>query len=113
MSTEQTCLDFRNVSMEFPGVKALSDVTFSIRSGEVHALMGANGAGKSTLIKILARVYHQTHGEILLYGESLSKATGTPRAAPKAVHAASASTRSRERAETGLQTVSSSTHAPS
>lgn len=75
MSTEQTCLDFRNVSMEFPGVKALSDVTFSIRSGEVHALMGANGAGKSTLIKILARVYHQTHGEILLYGESLSKAT--------------------------------------
>ena len=61
--------------MEFPGVKALSDVSFSIGQGEIHALMGANGAGKSTLIKILARVYQQTSGDILLHGQSLSKST--------------------------------------
>ena len=60
--------------MEFPGVRALDDVSFTVRSGEVHALMGANGAGKSTLIKILARVHQQTHGDVLLHGESLSKA---------------------------------------
>ena len=60
--------------MEFPGVRALDDVSFTVRSGEVHALMGANGAGKSTLIKILARVHQQTRGDVLLHGVSLSKA---------------------------------------
>lgn len=75
MSLENVCLEFKDVCMEFPGVKALSGVSFHIRSGEVHALMGANGAGKSTLIKILARVYHQTSGDVLLHGQSLSKAT--------------------------------------
>ncbi|MDO4568460.1 MAG: sugar ABC transporter ATP-binding protein [Clostridia bacterium] len=75
MEAEKNCLRFENISMEFPGVKALSDVSFGILPGEVHALMGANGAGKSTLIKILARVYRQTSGDVLLNGESLSKAT--------------------------------------
>ncbi len=75
MDSDKTCLEFRNVSMEFPGVRALNDVSFSVTSGEVHALMGANGAGKSTLIKILARVNQQTSGDVLLRGESLSKAS--------------------------------------
>lgn len=75
MDTENTCLEFSNICMDFPGVKALDGVSFSIREGEVHALMGANGAGKSTLIKILARVYQQTSGDILLHGRSLSHAT--------------------------------------
>ena len=70
-----TCLEFKNICMEFPGVKALSDVSFTINAGETRALMGANGAGKSTLIKILARVYNQTSGDVLLNGESLNKAT--------------------------------------
>lgn len=48
MSSEKACLEFQNIGMEFPGVKALSDVSFSIGQGEIHALMGANGAGKST-----------------------------------------------------------------
>ncbi len=61
--------------MEFPGVRALNDVSFSVKIGEVHALMGANGAGKSTLIKILARMHQQTNGDVLLRGESLSKAS--------------------------------------
>lgn len=71
----ETCLEFQNISMEFPGVKALDNVSFSIQTGQIHALMGANGAGKSTLIKILARVYRQTSGDVLLNGESVSKAT--------------------------------------
>ncbi len=75
MQNERICLRFENISMVFPGVRALSDVSFGVRAGEVHALMGANGAGKSTLIKILARVYEQTAGDVLLDGVSLSKAT--------------------------------------
>lgn len=72
---DNTCLEFKNICMEFPGVKALSDVSFCIDKGQTHALMGANGAGKSTLIKILARVYQQTSGDVILNGESLNKAT--------------------------------------
>lgn len=72
---EQKILEFKDISMEFPGVKALSGVSFSINAGEIHALMGANGAGKSTLIKILARIYSQTSGDILMNGQSLSKET--------------------------------------
>ena len=47
------------ISKSFPGVKALSDVSISFRSGQVHALVGENGAGKSTLVKIIAGVYHK------------------------------------------------------
>lgn len=75
MADNAAFLEFRNINMEFPGVKALSDVSFGIKKNEIHALMGANGAGKSTLIKILARIYAQTGGDILLNGESISKAT--------------------------------------
>ena len=76
MEQETTsCLSFQNISMEFPGVKALDDVSFDIRHGEIHALMGANGAGKSTLIKILARVYQQTSGDVILDGENINRAT--------------------------------------
>lgn len=75
MATENVCLEFKDVSMEFSGVKALKNVSFSISSREARALIGANGAGKSTLIKILARIYRQTGGDVLLNGESLSEAT--------------------------------------
>lgn len=75
MAENAAFLEFRNINMEFPGVKALSDVSFGIEKEEIHALMGANGAGKSTLIKILARIYNQTSGDIFINGESISKAT--------------------------------------
>ena len=61
-------LEMRGISKSFPGVKALDDVAFTCRAGEVHALVGENGAGKSTLMKILAGVYQPDAGEILLRG---------------------------------------------
>lgn len=64
-------LQMKHVSKLFPGVKALDDVSFTIRRGRVHALMGENGAGKSTLIKILAGIYNHYDGEILLDGQPL------------------------------------------
>src|SRR5205823_3646674 len=57
-------LAFDHVSMEFPGVKALDDVSFGVESGSIHALMGENGAGKSTLLKILSGAYRPTDGTV-------------------------------------------------
>ena len=63
-------IQFRRITKTFPGVVALDDVSFSIRKGEVHAIVGENGAGKSTLMHILSGVYHQDGGEILFKGKS-------------------------------------------
>ncbi len=62
-------LEMRHINKAFPGVKALDDVTFLVRPGTVHALMGENGAGKSTLMKILFGLYSADAGEILLNGQ--------------------------------------------
>lgn len=62
---EKPILYMEGVTKSFPGVKALSDVNFTLRKGEVHALMGENGAGKSTLIKVLTGVHHLDGGTIL------------------------------------------------
>ncbi len=59
-------LAMRNISIEFPGVKALSGVDFELESGRIHALIGANGAGKSTLMKILSGAYAHYTGRIML-----------------------------------------------
>lgn len=65
---EKIKIETRNVSIEFPGVKALSDVNFSIETGDVRAVVGANGAGKSTLMKVLAGANPGYTGEVLLNG---------------------------------------------
>lgn len=62
-------LAFNRVSMEFPGVKALEDVSFPIAAGSIHALMGENGAGKSTLLKILSGAYAPSRGTVMVDGE--------------------------------------------
>lgn len=63
-------LSMKGINKTFPGVKALDDVTFTLRKGEIHALMGENGAGKSTLIKVLTGVYPFDSGTILFQGDS-------------------------------------------
>ena len=60
---------FDHVRKEFPGVIALKDISFSVKKGEVHALLGENGAGKSTLLNILHGVFTATSGQILLDGK--------------------------------------------
>lgn len=59
-------LKMKNIHKSFPGVKALQGVDFSLKEGEIHALMGENGAGKSTLIKVLTGVYTKDEGDIFL-----------------------------------------------
>lgn len=66
-------LKMKNISKTFPGVKALSNVDFTLREGEIHALMGENGAGKSTLIKVLTGVHDFEAGEISMVGMSDGK----------------------------------------
>ena len=67
------------IEKTFPGVHALSQCQFELRSGEVHALVGENGAGKSTLMKVLAGVYHKDAGRILYKGRKSRSPTRAPR----------------------------------
>lgn len=64
-------LEFQNISKSFIGVKALSDISFKVRRGEVHALLGENGAGKSTLMKILSGAYTKDEGKIFFEGQEI------------------------------------------
>ena len=64
-------LQVKNISKEFPGVKALTDVSVDFYPGEVHTLVGENGAGKSTLIKIISGVYIPTKGNIIFEGKEI------------------------------------------
>jgi ribose transport system ATP-binding protein len=61
---KQKMLQFKNIHKSFPGVKALDDVSFAVKCGSVHALVGENGAGKSTLMKVLSGVYQKDAGVI-------------------------------------------------
>ena len=76
-------LKIDNVTKEFPGVVALSNVNFNVKRGEIHGICGENGAGKSTLMKILSGVYpHETYsGKIILDGKAISFEKGAIRQA--------------------------------
>lgn len=71
MKDSSNLLEMRNISKEFPGVKALDNVTLKVKKGSVHALMGENGAGKSTLMKCLFGIYHPNSGEIFISGQKV------------------------------------------
>lgn len=70
-TSQKPVLEMIQIQKAFPGVQALDNVDFDLRSGEIHALLGENGAGKSTLIKILGGVYKTDFGEILIDGNKV------------------------------------------
>lgn len=72
MGDDNILLTMRHIEKRFPGVLALNNVDFTLRKGEIHALMGENGAGKSTLIKILTGVYQMDGGEVTIEGNPVS-----------------------------------------
>ena len=72
-------LEMNSISKEFPGVKVLETVDFSIQKGEVRILIGENGAGKSTLMKILSGVYRLDNGSIFVDGRDVLKENYSPR----------------------------------
>ena len=71
MSSKPPILEMKDITKTFPGVKALSNVSFQVAEGEIHCLVGENGAGKSTLMKVLSGVYpHGSYtGDILYNGK--------------------------------------------
>lgn len=71
----ETIVSMKNISKNFPGVKALGHVQFELRSGEVMALLGENGAGKSTLMKILSGVYTRDEGSLEIFGKEYGDLT--------------------------------------
>lgn len=75
-------LRFQAISKRFPGTQALDNISFDVKRGEIHALVGENGAGKSTLMKILSGVHTEYEGEITLNGEKI--AFSSPRDAQNA-----------------------------
>lgn len=75
MRMNEVIVSMQGISKSFPGVKALDNVRFELRSGEVMALLGENGAGKSTLMKILSGVYTRDAGTIEIFGKSYGDLT--------------------------------------
>jgi ABC-type uncharacterized transport system ATPase subunit len=71
MADEPLVLEMRHITKRFPGIVANDDISFDLRRGEVHALLGENGAGKSTLMNILYGLYHPDEGEIVVKGDSI------------------------------------------
>src|SRR5216683_983922 len=69
MSESALAVDMRGITRQFPGVLANNNVDFSVREGEIHALVGENGAGKSTLMNVLYGLIHPDSGEILINGK--------------------------------------------
>lgn len=65
-------LEMKDITVTFPGVKALDHASFDLRSGEVHVLLGENGAGKSTIMKVLAGINTNYEGTVIYKGEPIT-----------------------------------------
>ena len=66
-------VEFRNISVQFPGVLANDDVSMTIKKGEIFALVGENGAGKTTLMKVLYGMHHPSAGHVEIFGKHVEK----------------------------------------
>jgi len=77
MKMENFIVELEHITKEFPGVKALDDVQFQLKQGEVLAFLGENGAGKSTLMKILSGVYTKDSGTIIIDGQTVENMSPT------------------------------------
>jgi branched-chain amino acid transport system ATP-binding protein len=73
LSAGDTLLAVENVSLSFGGVKAITDVSFDIRKGEIRAIIGPNGAGKTSMLNVVNGFYHPQHGRITYKGETRSR----------------------------------------
>ena len=71
MNKTVSCLEMRGIYKSFPGVKALQEVSFDVKKGEIHALVGENGAGKSTLMKIITGQYQPDKGRMFFEGQEV------------------------------------------
>lgn len=71
----ESLIELRHVGKRFAGIKALDDVSLSVRRGEIHCLAGENGSGKSTIIKVMSGVYRPDDGEVLIDGEAVRHLT--------------------------------------
>ncbi|WP_416738055.1 ABC transporter ATP-binding protein [Mycoplasmopsis meleagridis] len=71
MSLTQNAIEFKHITKIFPGIKANDDISFNVKKGTIHALVGENGAGKSTLMSILFGLYEPTSGEIAINGNNV------------------------------------------
>ncbi len=71
MDDQNVAVEMRGITKEFPGVLAAEDVDFTLKRGEIHALLGENGAGKSTLMNVLTGLYMADRGTIRVYGEQV------------------------------------------
>ena len=89
---QNVVLEMRDISKNFTGVRALSHVDFTLRKGEIHALMGENGAGKSTLIKVLTGVHEFESGSIHMAGNSNAIVNHSPQEAQANGHSCAANT---------------------
>ena len=69
-TTEEVLLDVKGISLSFGGVKALSNISFDVRKGEIRAIIGPNGAGKSSMLNCINGFYHPQEGEITFKGET-------------------------------------------
>ncbi|GFZ82690.1 ABC transporter ATP-binding protein [Paenibacillus marchantiophytorum] len=75
MSMAETVVEMRGITKKFPGIVANDDISFSVKKGEIHALLGENGAGKSTLMNILFGLYEPDEGQILIRGNRVKMKT--------------------------------------
>ena len=75
MENIEKLVEMKNITKKFSGVTALNNISFDVRRGEVHILLGENGAGKSTLMKILSGAYQPTSGSISLKGKDYDHLT--------------------------------------